>query len=237
MRSPNWTAKREKKVDVLRNHNHLDSYHEYRRNIYQWTDLSKIKIKYQFFSFNRVVLLVQQQLSTDKFLTFCSQHHVSKYCLIVLGKKCTIINNKKVMFQISIWDIHSCLQVKACLNINVNTQWFMIVCAYDLIISSLFINPTLTINIKFVFRAVFKGLSKVILWLLCLVIGLKDSCQFFNHWDAKAKPIAPCTRDLSSIRASYMWLLGILIGSAPVVIGRSNCSGFGFSTVIWKPLY
>lgn len=34
-RSPNWTAKREKKVDVLRNHNHLDSYHEYRRNIYQ----------------------------------------------------------------------------------------------------------------------------------------------------------------------------------------------------------
>ena len=42
-------------------------------------------------------------------------------------------------------------------------------------------------------------LSKVIPWLrlLRLVIGLKDSRQFFNQWEAKPKPIAPCTRYLS----------------------------------------
>ena len=54
-------------------------------------------------------------------------------------------------------------------------------------------------------RAVFKWLSKLItsLRLLRLVIGLKDSRQFFNQWDAKSKPIAPCTRDFSALRASY----------------------------------
>ena len=54
-------------------------------------------------------------------------------------------------------------------------------------------------------RAVFKWLSKLItsLRLLRLVIGLKDSRQFFNQWDAKPKPIAPCTRDFSALRASY----------------------------------
>ena len=47
--------------------------------------------------------------------------------------------------------------------------------------------------------AVFKWLSKVITWLrlLRLVIGLKGSRQFFNQWEAKPKPIAPCTRDFS----------------------------------------
>ena len=34
--------------------------------------------------------------------------------------------------------------------------------------------------------------------------------------------------------------LGIVIGFmalfVPVVIGRSNCFGFGFLTIIWKPL-
>ena len=29
------------------------------------------------------------------------------------------------------------------------------------------------------------------------MIGLKDSRQFFSQWDAKPKPIAPCTRDFS----------------------------------------
>ena len=92
-------------------------------------------------------------------------------------------------------------------------------------------------------RAVFKWLSKVITWLrlLRLVIGLKDSRQFFNQWDAKPKPIAPCTRDFSRasselrvIARNCDWFMALFV---PVVIGRSNCFGFGFSTVIWKPLY
>ena len=92
-------------------------------------------------------------------------------------------------------------------------------------------------------RAVFKWLSKVITWLrlLCLVIGWKDSCQFFSQWEAKPKPIAPCTRDLSRalrelqvIARNCDWFIAL---SALVVIGRSNCVGFGFSTVIWKQLY
>ena len=73
-------------------------------------------------------------------------------------------------------------------------------------------------------RAVFKWLSKVITWLrlLRLVIGLKDSRQFFNQWDAKPKPIAPCTRDFShasselqAIARNCDWLMVL---SAPVVI-------------------
>ena len=92
-------------------------------------------------------------------------------------------------------------------------------------------------------RAVFKWLSKVITWLrfLRLVIGLKDSRQFFNQWEAEPKPIAPCTRDISRasgelqvIARNCDWFMELFV---PVVIGRSNCFGFGFSTVIWKPLY
>ena len=44
--------------------------------------------------------------------------------------------------------------------------------------------------------------------LLLLVIALKVSRQFFNHYKAKAKPIAPGAPDFS--RAFK--LLGILIG-------------------------
>ena len=96
---------------------------------------------------------------------------------------------------------------------------------------------------EFCFRAVFKWLSKVITWLrlLRLVIGLKDSRQFFNQWEAKPKPIEPCTRDFSRASSELQviarncdWLMELFV---PVVIGRSNCFGFGFSTVIWKPLY
>ena len=91
-------------------------------------------------------------------------------------------------------------------------------------------------------RAVSKWLSKVITWLrlLRLMIGLRDSRQFLNQWEAKQKPIAPCTRDFSralselqAIAGNCDWLIAL---SAPVVIGQSNCFGFGFSTVIWKPL-
>jgi len=92
-------------------------------------------------------------------------------------------------------------------------------------------------------RAVFKWLSKVITWLrfLRLVIGLKESRQFFNQWEAIPKPIAPCTRhfsralsELHVIARNCVWFIAL---SVPVVIGRTNCFGFGFSTIIWKPLY
>ena len=77
--------------------------------------------------------------------------------------------------------------------------------------------------------------------LLRLVIGLKDTRQFLNQWEAKPKPIAPRTRDFSRalselqvIARNCDWFIALF---APVVIGRSNCFGFGFSTAIWKPLY
>ena len=93
-------------------------------------------------------------------------------------------------------------------------------------------------------RVVFKWLSKVITWLrsLRLVVGLKDSRQtHFNQWESKPKPIAPSTRDFSRasselhvIARNCDWFIAL---PAPVVLGRSNCLGFGFSTVIWKPVY
>ena len=60
--------------------------------------------------------------------------------------------------------------------------------------------------------------------------------KFFNQWEAKPKPIAPCTRDFSRalrelqvISRNCDWFIALFV---PVVIGRSNCFGFGFSTVI-----
>ena len=74
-----------------------------------------------------------------------------------------------------------------------------------------------------------------------IVIGIKDSRQCFNQWEAKPKPIATCTRDFSRASSELQvidkncdWFIELF---APVVIGRGNCFGFGFSTVIWKPLY
>ena len=62
-------------------------------------------------------------------------------------------------------------------------------------------------------RAVFKWLSKVITWLrfLRLVIGLKDSRQFFNQWEAKPKPIAPCTRDISRASGEFQVIASVLV--------------------------
>ena len=100
-----------------------------------------------------------------------------------------------------------------------------------------------TVTTSQIFRAVFKWLSKVITWLRLrrLVIGLKHSRQFFNLWEAKPKPIAPYVRDFSRASSELQiiarncdWLMELFV---PVVIGRSNCFGFGFSTVIWKPPY
>ena len=91
-------------------------------------------------------------------------------------------------------------------------------------------------NNVLLFRAVFKWLSKVITWLrlLRLVIGLKASRQFFNQWESKPKPIAPCTRDFSRASSELQvvtrncdWFIAL---RAPVVIRRSNCFGFGFDS-------
>ena len=72
-----------------------------------------------------------------------------------------------------------------------------------------------------------------------LVIGLKKSRQSFNQWEAKPKPIAPYTRDFSRASSELQviarncdWFIALFVS---VVIGRSNCFGFGFSTVLWKP--
>ena len=69
---------------------------------------------------------------------------------------------------------------------------------------------------------------------------LKRLAPVFNQWDAKPIPIAPCTRDFSPASSELQviarncdWFIAL---SEPVAIGRSNCFGFGFSTVIWKPV-
>ena len=105
---------------------------------------------------------------------------------------------------------------------------------------SIWVNSKDSLNAAF--RAVFKWLSKVITWLrlLRLVIGLRELRQFFNQWEAKPKQIAPCTSDFSrasselqAIARNSDWFMAPFV---PVVIGQSDYFGFGFSTVIWKPL-
>ena len=73
-----------------------------------------------------------------------------------------------------------------------------------------------------------------------IAIAIKDSRQFFNQSEAKPQPIAPCPRDFSRasselhvIAKNCDWFMALFVR---VVIGRSNCFGFGFSTVICKPL-
>ena len=69
------------------------------------------------------------------------------------------------------------------------------------------------------FRAVFKWLSKVItcLRLLRLVIGLKDSRQFSTNEKQNQNQSHHVRVIFPALRASYRWLLGI-------VIGLSRCS-------------
>ena len=65
---------------------------------------------------------------------------------------------------------------------------------------------------------------------------LKRLAPVFQPMKRKPKPIAPCTRDFSRalselqiIARNCDWFIALFV---PVVIGRSNCFGFGFSTVI-----
>ena len=75
---------------------------------------------------------------------------------------------------------------------------------------------------------------------------LRRLAPVFNQWEAKPKPIAPCTRhfsralsELQIISRNYDWFIALF---APVVIGRGDCLGLGFSTfenrsiVLWKCL-
>ena len=82
-------------------------------------------------------------------------------------------------------------------------------------------------------RAVFEWLSKVMtrLRLFRLVIGLKISRLFFNQWEEKPKPIAPCSRDFSRALSKFHvvamnsdWFISWF---AAVVIGRNNYFGIG----------
>ena len=65
---------------------------------------------------------------------------------------------------------------------------------------------------------------------------LKRLAPVFQPMRSKTKPIAPCTRDFSRALSKFQiisrncdWFIAL---PAPVVIGRSNCLGFGYSTVI-----
>ena len=82
--------------------------------------------------------------------------------------------------------------------------------------------------------------SNYVIAIATLSDWLKRLAPVFNQREAKPKPIAPCTRDFSRasgelqlIARNCDWLMELFV---PVVIGRSNCFGFGFSTVNWKPL-
>ena len=87
-------------------------------------------------------------------------------------------------------------------------------------------------------RAVFKWL---ITWLrlLRLVIGLKESRQFSTNEKQNQNQyyvrliFSRASRELQLIARNFDWFIALFV---PVLIGRSNCFGFGFSTVFWKPL-
>ena len=51
-----------------------------------------------------------------------------------------------------------------------------------------------------------------------IVIGIKDSRQCFNQWEAKPKPIATCRRDFSRASSELQ-----VIAKTWTVIGSSSC--------------
>ena len=76
--------------------------------------------------------------------------------------------------------------------------------------------------------------------LLHSVIGSKFSHHFFNQSQVKPKPIVAraCTfsRALCRLRvitSGFDWFTAL---SPSFLIGISNYFGFGFTTLIWKPL-
>ena len=78
--------------------------------------------------------------------------------------------------------------------------------------------------------------SNYVIVIATLSDWLKRLEPVFQPMRSKPKPIALCTRDFSRglsklhvIARNFDWFIAL---SAPVVIGRSNYFGFGFSTVI-----
>ena len=78
--------------------------------------------------------------------------------------------------------------------------------------------------------------SNCVIAIATLSDWLKRLAPVFQPMRGKPKSIAPCTRDLSRasselhvIARNCDWFIAL---PAPLVIGRSNCFGFGFSTVI-----
>ena len=73
------------------------------------------------------------------------------------------------------------------------------------------------ISLPFFCKFVLISMRETSSWLqlLCFVIGLKVSRQFFSQLEAKPKPISPWTHDVfPALWATYKWCLGILIGSS-----------------------
>ena len=78
--------------------------------------------------------------------------------------------------------------------------------------------------------------SNYVIAIATLSDWLKRLAPVFQPRESKPKQIAPCTRnffrassELQVIARNCDWFIALF---APVVIGRSNCFGFGFSTVI-----
>ena len=78
--------------------------------------------------------------------------------------------------------------------------------------------------------------SNFVIAIATLSDWLKRLAPVFQPMRIKTKPIAPWKRDFSRA-LSELQIIGrncdwFILLPAPVVIGRSNCFGFGFSTVI-----
>jgi len=68
------------------------------------------------------------------------------------------------------------------------------------------------------------------------VIGLKESRQFSTNEKQNQNQshyvrliFSRASRELQLIARNFDWFIALFV---PVLIGRSNCFGFGFSTVI-----
>ena len=78
--------------------------------------------------------------------------------------------------------------------------------------------------------------SNYVIAIATLSDWLKRVAPVFQPMRSKTKTYRDLSRassELQVIARICDWFMALFV---PVVIGRSNCFGFGFSTVIWKPL-
>ena len=78
--------------------------------------------------------------------------------------------------------------------------------------------------------------SDYVIAIATLSDWLKRLAPVFEPMKRKTKTIAPCTRDLSRASGEFQviarncdWFMELFF---PVVIGRSNCFGFGLKTAL-----